>query len=479
MTAWVLLWGCKVISDLMLPYAPIQHPSQADAYRELMPNPIELPLTPRGSISNSPPPAEPPGAGKICSINVADWNLAKVIQELSTQTKTNLILLSKPDTKLTIRLTNLKLGEMLKHIAAVTGLAVLRVGETYVLAGETELAKAYPKEWTAEHPIAASPSAPVMVMETYMTRYVDSTQISDALEKIFGKSELLVLAGPASSTPSMRQQNTSGIVGSGAGVLEKKGEDLKQAGRMLVLKGPPDIVASAMALAKQMDYARPQWQISVTVHDISNNALKDLGLSWSFSNVSITEKNVNGLGLGSFSRAPMSFVATLMALETQDKAKLLASPTISALDGERAFILIGDKLSFPNLVGYSQAGTPIFEAKEIQVGIYLQVSGAVSDEKSITLSLYPQVSAVKGFKSINGALYPDISTREAQTTIRATSGETIVLAGMLRDEEISHLDKVPLLGDIPFLGALFRHRSKTKVSSQVIITLTPTIIPAK
>ena len=88
------------------------------------------------------------------------------------------------------------------------------------------------------------------------------------------------------------------------------------------------------------------------------------------------------------------------------------------------------------------------------------------------------MSTVTGFLEINGGSYPQISTREAQTTLRVGSGDTIVMGGMLKDEELSSVERVPILGRIPFLGELFTHRKRTKTSSQVIISITPTVIEA-
>jgi type II secretory pathway component GspD/PulD (secretin) len=98
----------------------------------------------------------------------------------------------------------------------------------------------------------------------------------------------------------------------------------------------------------------------------------------------------------------------------------------------------------------------------------------------VTLNLYPQVSTITGYLEVNGASYPQVATREAQTTVRIGSGESIVLGGLMRDEDVIQTDKVPILSQIPFLGDLFRHRKVTKTSSQVILTVTPTIVtPAK
>src|SRR5690606_17466722 len=94
----------------------------------------------------------------------------------------------------------------------------------------------------------------------------------------------------------------------------------------------------------------------------------------------------------------------------------------------------------------------------------------------ITLAIYPQVSTVVKPTEINGASYPDIATREAQTTLRVKTGETIVIGGLLRNEELEQLEQVPILSKIPLFGELFKRRKKTCSSSQVVISLTPTLV---
>jgi type II secretory pathway component GspD/PulD (secretin) len=112
-----------------------------------------------------------------------------------------------------------------------------------------------------------------------------------------------------------------------------------------------------------------------------------------------------------------------------------------------------------------------------RVGIYLQVAASISSDGFITLTLYPQVSSITGYLNVNGASYPQVSSREAQTTLRVKSGDAIVLGGLLQNQDIVNTDKVPILSSIPFFGELFKHRTKTKSKSQVIITIRPVIVP--
>src|SRR5262249_49103178 len=93
----------------------------------------------------------------------------------------------------------------------------------------------------------------------------------------------------------------------------------------------------------------------------------------------------------------------------------------------------------------------------------------------VILSIYPQVSTITGYLNINGASLPQISTREQQTTVRVRDGETIVIGGLIRDDELKSIQRVPILSRIPLFGELFTYRSKTRTRTELIITITPEV----
>ncbi len=420
------------------------------------------------------------GDTTICSLDVADWELAKVVRVLSQQTNVNVIALSNPDKKLTIRLSDISLAEMIKHICAVSGMAYVKSNGTYVVATAEQLKAAYPVEWASANPVHADPMSET-AHEIYLCSFVNASQIAETLSKLFKDQNLQVVTGPMQQVPSLANAETSST-GATASMIKTDsatsggGSGASLAGKTILVRGPKPIVDAAMALAKELDRPQPQVSIAVRVHDISNDALKDLGLSWSFSNVGISENKGTGFNFGRFDRSPFGFNAAISALEQKNVAKLLAEPNIAVLDGEKAMILIGSRLNFPQLIGYTNANTPIFDRQEERVGIYMQVSASITPDGYVTLSLYPQVSTVSGYLNVNGASYPQISTREAQTTLRVKSGETIIMGGLMRDEELTQIDKVPLLSEIPLLGELFKHRKTTRAASQVIISITPIVL---
>ena len=432
------------------------------------------------------------GDNVLCSLDVADWDLAKVLRVLSQQTNVNVITMSAPDKKLTIRLADVKLSEMIHHICAITGMASLKTGETYVIATPEQLKAAYPIEWTIANPVQVDPLTEI-ANDIYMCSYVSSQMVADTLTKLFADQKLAVIAGPAQNVPQLASVDTGAGTGqtstmlNGSGATGSSGSSgaasggssssTTTPGRTILIRGPRAIVDAAVRIAKEIDRPRPQVSIAVRVDDISNDAVKDLGLQWSFSDVTVTENKGSGFNFGTFDRSPLGFDASIAALEQKNVAKLLAEPNVSVLDGEKAMVLIGSRLNFPQLIGYSNANTPIFNTMEERVGIYLQVSASITDSGEITLSLYPQVSTVSGFLNIGGSSYPQIDTREAQTTLRVHSGQTIVMGGLMQDQDLVETEKVPILSEIPFLGELFKHRKTTKNKSQVIISITPVVLP--
>lgn len=441
-----------------------------------------LPIAKGAQPGTSPPVHRTALDELVCSLNVAEWELAKVLQALSVQTQANLLLQAPADMKLTISLTNVPLADMLRHICAVTGLQYLKVDNTYVVADAAKLETAYPDEWIAIHPKSeptATPPSKMLATRVYLANFVGSQQVADTLKSLFASQGLTVSSGPSQVAPKIVARDAGAVTGVSTGAVSTS-PNSDPVSRVVILQGPQDIVDAALEVAKALDVSRPQVSIGVAIYDINNDAVKDLGLSWTFGDIGISENSVGkGLNFGDFTRVPLSFAATISALEKSDKAKQLASPNISVLDGEQAFILIGNRINYPVLIGYTQLNTPIFDKETEKVGIYLQVAASVSDTNEITLSLYPQVSSITGFLQVNGASYPQISTREAQTTLRVPSGQTIVMGGLLRDEEISNMERVPILSDIPILGELFKRRKTTKTSSQVLIAITPKVIPPK
>jgi type IV pilus assembly protein PilQ len=150
---------------------------------------------------------------------------------------------------------------------------------------------------------------------------------------------------------------------------------------------------------------------------------------------------------------------------------VLARPNIAVIDSQPATIFIGDILRYERLVSVTDSGLQTFTIESVPVGVALLCRPRVNDEGTITLQVHPVVSTVTGFSGRNRDI-PVTASREADSTIMMKDGETVAFGGLLREEEIKIMSKVPILGDLPFFGKLFRHQNNTKKRSEVTIFLT-------
>jgi general secretion pathway protein D len=259
--------------------------------------------------------------------------------------------------------------------------------------------------------------------------------------------------------------------------------------RTLLLYGAADSVQAALKTAQRLDQPPTQIRIEVMVTDISRNSLKELGLDYNWSKFGIQEivrpneqqSIANQTPLtppdkSRFWRTPISIEATLKAMEQRGVAKLLANPSVSVLNGEMARVLIGDRILYPVVSGTTTAGTPLFDVREQEVGIVLQVRAYAEPGGTITLDIYPQVSLVTGFLRVGDSSLPQIATRELRTKIRVRDGSPIALGGLIRDEEVRTLQQVPLLSRIPVLGELFKSRRRSTTQNELVILLKPEVI---
>ncbi|GMV36595.1 MAG: hypothetical protein AMXMBFR61_11030 [Fimbriimonadales bacterium] len=413
-------------------------------------------------------PAEP------VDLSMNDADVAAVLQLLARQRGLNLVFASEMKAKRSFSLHDASFEEALTQLTKYDGMSWHRDGDVYVVGTSEKLQELFPELRPAPPP---PPPAERLVVKSYLCSHIKASEAVTLLEKLFpadGGKGLVASLAPGPLTPGLSgtysTQSGMGAQPMAAGATEQS------ASRRVLVRGPEALVESALEALRSMDVPRRQVNIAVTIRDVTQDALKELGISWSWSTIGLRERSGDGIQFGAYSRQPFNIDAVLAAMEKEGKAQLLAAPNVSVLDGEKAFVLIGQRLLYPVLIGYSQANTPIFDKQEERVGIYLQVSALITEDDEIALTLYPQVSVVTGYLEQNGASYPQIATREAQTSLRVKHGQPIVIGGLIRQEEIKTMEKVPGLSQIPLFGELFKRRKTTKLNSQVVIIITPTIL---
>jgi Bacterial type II and III secretion system protein len=172
-------------------------------------------------------------------------------------------------------------------------------------------------------------------------------------------------------------------------------------------------------------------------------------------------------------RLPDDFYAALHFLETQNKAKVMAQPSIVTLNGNKASINV-DQTQYFKLTTGNPLGTDYsIQFKPITFGIKLDITPWISQGGQITAEISPEVSNSDGANSDG---YPNVSSRTLSTTVRLNDGETITLGGLIKNTESEGYNKIPILGDIPFIGGLFRTNTKSNSKTNLVVYVTPHII---
>lgn len=212
----------------------------------------------------------------------------------------------------------------------------------------------------------------------------------------------------------------------------------------------------------------------LTIRDSSGNTISEAtGIAGPIPGLaSINPVSVYQLG-GSLFKPGIG--AVLKALVTKELAKLLAEPNLLVKSGQEGKFLAGKKIPVQVVTGVGAlSGT---EIKYIDVGVKLNFKPVVMENGLISLKVDPaEVSSISGF--LPGNNYPIIDTREIRSDVQLKDGESLVLAGLLQEEAIKSMSKIPLLGDIPILGALFRSTQEDLKSKELVFFITPKIVKA-
>lgn len=308
---------------------------------------------------------------------------------------------------------------------------------------------------------------------------------ADSLASVIAKAfpNLRVFAGPNYLSPAVDANINLGADSSKAlGIA-----DAAFRTHDVLISGPAGVVKRALALAISLDRPRKQVRIRAKLTELKDSLDSTLGIKWGFPTLTLQEipdkdlanpaNSVKGIKFGSFAHSAAAVTAAIQAQEDAGKAKALANPHLTLLDGERSFVLIGSRQLFPKQTGLTAQGLPTYDTTEVRVGVYLQVAVQVGLNDDINLTVFPQVSTVTEWRTIGNGSYPIISTREAQTTVRLRSGEMVAIGGLTQEVDSSETQGIPLLSRIPLLGRLFGYKIRSKLKSELLLLVTPEILP--
>lgn len=292
----------------------------------------------------------------------------------------------------------------------------------------------------------------------------------------------------------------------------------------LVITGQPDMLRSLESVIRQLDVPRAQVHIEAIIVEVFETDGVQLGVQWyneqgaftQFTNGPVPVSSLAAAGkaaegekasqttitsadgtvtqsnnpdtngdftllaqlLGSVSGGMFGIMkndwgAIVQAVSSDSNSNILATPSITTLDNEEAYFLVGQEV--PIITG-SQTGSnnsnPFQTVDRQEVGIKLLVTPQINEGNSVQLTIEQEVSSVSGATGVDIS----INKREIKTTVMVESGATVVLGGLIDEDVQESVQKVPLLGDIPFIGHLFKSTSNSTRKRNLMVFLRPTII---
>ncbi len=460
-------------------------------------------------------------AKKLVSLDFVAADIHDVLKALSVQSGINVVAGNDVKGLVTISLSNVTLGEALDYITKVSGLSYQLVGNAYIVAPQAALRSMFgtkdqitevipvPNGQAAQiQPIAikAVPDSTVQaqgdtnlvicgspediqkirdlvtkldtrvkpteseVTETYRIKYLDPKSAMETLAKLVPQVRAVV--GPSYGFSWYVKSNTGGGA-SGGDDKPKMDSDL------LVLTGYPSAIAKAREVLAKIDTSPVQLLVEAKVLVVDRSDLNSMGVKWSWDSTNWRAAGDGGDGTIQFGHLPGSpnpFFAQLDASITNGKSRLLASPKIATLSNRPADIFIGDTVLYP-VTQISSSGVPTVTVEKVDVGIGLKLAATSNDDGHITLCISTFVSTIRDYLKVGESMFPQISTRQAETAVRVKDGEPILIGGLLRDEDIKNVKRIPLLSDLPFFGQLFRNSQVNKKQTEIMVFLTPRLSP--
>jgi type IV pilus assembly protein PilQ len=250
----------------------------------------------------------------------------------------------------------------------------------------------------------------------------------------------------------------------------------------LIINDVQERVALISDMALDLDTKTPQVEINARLIDMDARATRELGINWAVANGLSPGENVFGeLAIANPLQNPAGALQVgtvqnwgevmmkIEALENSNKAHLISNPVITTTDNREASILVGQKIP---LIVSDEAGNAITQLTT--VGIMLEVTPHINADNQITLDVHNEVSDLSSQATVQGGVI--INTSEADTRVLVENGQTAIIAGLIRAIDGKVASGIPVLMDIPLLGGLFKHSTNTKVSRELVIFVTPTIV---
>ncbi len=258
----------------------------------------------------------------------------------------------------------------------------------------------------------------------------------------------------------------------------------------VVVTDLPEKVAAIEEVINAFDERTRQVLIDAKIVQVDLDDKFTMGIDWKLALKHLTAEQTLTAGLTTGGKITISailgdrsrtFDSVIDALKEVGKTELISSPRVTALDGQEAKIMVGTKEAFITATTITPATGAVTTSEQVNfvdVGIQLYVTPYINKDGFVTMRIRPVVSSVasriKTTASPDGV--PIVKTSEAETSVSVRDGVTLVMGGLIEDKIVRTENRIPFLGDIPFLGVPFRQVQDEKKKAELVIFLTPTVI---
>ncbi len=263
----------------------------------------------------------------------------------------------------------------------------------------------------------------------------------------------------------------------------------------LVVMDIPPKVKEISAMITALDKHNKEVLIETKIVQVTLGNNYQMGINWEkiipnvghtvvdlHSNFSLPSSITTGLGtatIGTLTRDNYNVV--LQALDTFGKSRTLSNPHLAVINNQEASILIGTTIPYTTSSVTTPASGPTTSSESvnfISTGVKLHVTPTIHNDGYITMKIKPEISNEEStpFTAPDGSLIPIVDTSEVQTTVSVKDGVTIIIGGLIKDQLINNKTKIPILGDLPFLGKVFNTENRNMQKTEIVIFLTPHII---
>ena len=273
------------------------------------------------------------------------------------------------------------------------------------------------------------------------------------------------------------------VVASVKSLMTDRGKvDADERTNSLILQEVPENMEKLTAFIKELDSPARQIKISAQILEISSDEANELGIDWAAGGqyVPNSGRSVSQEATQNGNRVTDPFIkynivavqrgwdinATVAAIVTSGKGKIIAHPEITTVDNKEARIQMGQRVPVKQ---FDQSGNVVIQFEE--VGTILRVTPHITAENQILMHLKPERSTLQPDPS--GII---INTNNAETNVVVNNGQTAVIGGLTTQDEVETESGVPVLKDIPLVGVIFKYTQKTVQNRDLVIFVTPTIV---